>query len=154
MHARLLSVACATLLLPAALVAGASASAGGGAPRALPAITPAVAFAATMAAGNQSDWREDSDPRCGRGRAWGCRRDRGDDRWDDRRDDRYDRRADRWERERYERARWEQARWERARYRARYGYSDRRYERYDGYAVACLRAGGRVLGAVLVVCVP
>ncbi len=149
MNARILSVACAALLAPAALLAAPAASgtsAGSGA-------TFAVA---SVFAGGAASAFETSDPRCGRGRAWGCRRDR----WDDRYDDRYDRRADRWERERWERDRWEREerwdriRYERARYRARYGYYDRGYARYDGYAVACLRAGGRVLGATLVICVP
>ena len=149
MHTRMLSVTCAALFFPAALFA--AASPGSEARHALPSVAPALPLAANGVAVDRGDWRADADPRCGRGRAWGCRRDRGDDRYD-RRADRWER--DRWERERYERARWEQARWERARYRARYDDDDRRYERYDGYAVACLRAGGRVLGAVLVVCVP
>ena len=111
------------------------------------------------------DWRDRDDKHCGRGNAWGCRRNRDarDDRYDRRDRDRYDRERyerERYDRERYERARYErerieQARYERARYRARYGYRDRRYERYDGYPTACLRAGGRVMGgAVLVICVP
>lgn len=149
MHTRMLSVACAALLLPAALFA--AESPGSDTRLALPTTAPALSVAANAVAVDHGAWRAAADPRCGRGRAWGCRRDRGDDRYD-RRADRWER--ERWEREQYERAHWEQARWERARYRARYGYDDRRYERYDGYSVACLRAGGRVLGAVLVVCVP
>lgn len=146
MNARILSAACAALLLPAALFAAAPSTS-----RASAGTLPLAAFAAADAGYQSGDWRDDDDRRCGRGRSWGCRRDR--------RDSRYDRRADRWERDRweraqYERARWEQERFERSRYRARYGYNDRRYERYDGSAVACLRAGGRVFGAVLVVCVP
>jgi hypothetical protein len=121
---------------------------------------------------------------CGHGNAWGCRRNRGDERYDDRRDrdrhdrDRYD--NDRSDRDRYERARWERdrydrdqyareryareqyerERYERARYERereewRYRNRDRRYSRYDGRAVACVQAGGRILGsAVLVICVP
>jgi hypothetical protein len=108
---------------------------------------------------------------CGRGNAWGCRRKRGDDRYDDRRDRdryesaRYDRERyerERWERERYARERYEQERYERARWERerareewRWRHRDRRYERYDGYPVACIRAGGRIIGsAVLVICVP
>ncbi len=114
------------------------------------------------------------DPKCGRGKAWGCRRDRDDSRYDDRRDDdrrdrdrydheRYD--GDRYEQERYERARYERDRWERERYAReryerereleRYRHRDRRYERYDRYPKACVQAGGRVIGsAVLTICIP
>jgi hypothetical protein len=149
MRNRMLSAALVALLVPVAMHAASPTTNG-------PLGVNGVAV--TQDDDRRSEWRGD-DPRCGRGNAWGCRRGRDDDRYEDR----YDRRADRWERERwererarerYERARWERERYERARYRARYGYYDRRYERYDGYAVACLRAGGRVLGAVLVVCVP
>lgn len=151
MRSRILAAAaCISLLAPAAAFAAA------------PSSTLAVAAFGTSDQ-RGGDWRDRDDDRdCGRGKSWGCRG-RGNDRYDDRYDrndrfDRYDRERharQRYERARYERERYERARYERARYRARYGYRDRRYERYDGYAVACLRAGGRVLGgAVLVVCVP
>ena len=96
-------------------------------------------------------------------------RDRDDDRYNDRRErdryegGRYDRERyerERWERERYARQRYEQeryerARWEREREEGQWRHRDRRYSRYDGYPVACVRAGGRILGpAVLVICVP
>ena len=67
--------------------------------------------------------------------------------------DRYDR--ERYERERYERERYERGRYERKREEGRWRHRDRSYSRYDGYPVACIRAGGRIIGsAVLVICVP
>jgi hypothetical protein len=150
MQKRIVVLALAALLLPASVHA---ASARVDASELETSVSLRSAAPSSHAArGALTVWSTGSDPRCGRGRAWGCRR---DDRWDRR----YDRRIDRLERELWEREQWEReqfarARWERARYRARYGYHDHRFERYDGYAVACLRAGGRVFGATLVVCVP
>jgi hypothetical protein len=123
-----------------------------------------AAFATTTAVAAFSTRDHDDD--CGRGNAWGCRR--NDDRYDRRRDDDYDRdrRRDRYERERYERMRYEQARRERERYereryeRERYErerYERERYERdrYRVRPVACIRAGSRVVGGVVVtVCLP
>ena len=157
---RLLATAAFALLVPATMFAAPSANRTAATVSALPA---------------QSVGGDD----CGRGNAWGCRRNREDDRYDNRQDrDRYDRdryergrddrgrydrdryESDRWERERFERARYERERYERERYaREReeweYRHRDRRYSRYDGYPVACVRAGGRVLGgAVLTICTP
>ena len=168
---------------------------------ALALIAPAAVFAAkptlvnaSSAAPNVVALQRVSSDDCGRGNAWGCRRNRGDERYDkhqerDRHDrdrdeddhsdrDRYERARweherydrdqyarERYERERYERERYERARYDRDRYEgARYDREreeirdrnrDRRYSRYDGRPLACIQAGGRVLGpAVLVICVP
>jgi hypothetical protein len=130
--------------------------------------TAASDFPAGFATGVASSFQDRDGDDCGRGHAWGCRRKR-EERYDDRRDrDRYERESydrDHDDRERYERARYARERYERERYaRERYErereleyyrHRDRRYSRYDGYPIACIRAGGRVLGpAVLVICVP
>ncbi len=168
MRIRILAAAALALLAPATVVAA-----------------PSVRESATVAATRSTAFTPVSgDDDCGRGHAWGCKRNRDEDRYDDRRDrerherdrydgdrddrDRYDRARDdreryereRWEHERYERARYERERYDRERYaRERdeweYRNRDRRYARYDGYPAACIRAGGRVLGgAVLVICTP
>ena len=164
---------------------------------ALALLVPAVVFATPSAresvgAGSvrtAAFARVIGDDDCGRGHAWGCRRNRDDDRYDERRErDRHDRdrydgdredrdrsdrarydgdryERDRWERERWERARYERARYERERYEREqdarereewaYRHRDRRYSRYDRYPVACIQAGGRVIGAaVLTICIP
>ena len=164
MRVRLLAATALTLLGPAAMFAA-------------PTARESTVSAAAPSAFSQPA----SDDDCGRGNAWGCRRKRGDDRYDNRRDDRrdqgryerdrydrdpYDRDEDegeryesaRYGRERYERERYERERYERERYEreeSRWRHRDRRYSRYDGYPVACIRAGGRIIGsAVLVICVP
>ena len=120
---------------------------------------------------DHGDYDDRGEKHCGRGNAWGCRRNR-DDRYDD------DRRSDRWDHERYERARYERDRYERdgyereqyerARYeRARYErerYERERYERDRYYEreryspsrpIACVHYGNRVVGGVVVsVCLP
>lgn len=169
MRTRFFASAALALLAPTALFAASARTA-------IPYHSTA-AFSTVAGASESGAFDADADdPHCGRGRAWGCKRDRDDDRYDDRRDrgrdrhdgDRYD--GDRWERERYERARYDRDRYERDRYRQdryeqeryerereleRYRHRDRRYSRYDGYPVACVRAGGRVIGSVvLMICVP
>ena len=166
MRVRLLAATALTLLGPAAMFAA-------------PMARESAVSATTTSAFSQPATDDD----CGRGNAWGCRRKRGDDRYDDRRDgrrdqgryerdrydsDRYDRDDDeseryesarygreRYERERYERERYERERYDREREDSRWRHRDRRYSRYDGYPVACVRAGGRIIGsAVLMICVP
>jgi hypothetical protein len=157
MRTRMLAAAALALLAPATMFAA-------------PSARESVAVLATGTAAFAQVIGDD----CGRGHAWGCRRDREEGRYDNRQDrDRYDRgrydrsrddrgryERERWERERYARARYERERYERERYaRERqeweYRHRDRRYSRYDGYPGACIRAGGRVLGgAVLEICVP
>lgn len=167
MRNRLFATAALALLAPTAAFAASAA-------------TPtshgsAAAFTAPVSIAPSGDFTADrDDPKCGRGKAWGCRRDRDDSRYDDRWDDdrrdrdryeheRYDR--DRYEHERYERASYERERWERERYAReryererelkRYRHRDRRYERYDRHPTACIQAGGRVIGsAVLTICIP
>jgi hypothetical protein len=140
------------------------------APSALLAAPAATAVDATRALANSTahvwsaptelgdDWRDrDDEKHCGRGRAWGCRRNR-DDRDDDH--DRYDR--DRYDRDRYERARHERERYERERYARERYERDREDDRYrrrdrrnDGRAVVCIHTGTRVIGsAVIVICLP
>ena len=164
MRVRLLAATALTLLSPAAMFAA-----------------PTARESTVRAAATSAFSQPATDDDCGRGNAWGCRRKRGDDRYDNRRDDRrdqgryerdrydrdpYDRDEDegeryesaRYGRERYERERYERERYERERYEreeSRWRHRDRRYSRYDGYPVACIRAGGRIIGsAVLVICVP
>ena len=164
MRIRVLAATALTLLGPAAMFA-----------------SPTARESAVSAAATSAFSQPATDDDCGRGNAWGCRRKRGDDRYDNRRDDRrdqgryerdrydrdpYDRDEDegeryesaRYGRERYERERYERERYERERYEreeSRWRHRDRRYSRYDGYPVACIRAGGRIIGsAVLVICVP
>ncbi|MBC7842124.1 MAG: hypothetical protein H7099_07420 [Gemmatimonadaceae bacterium] len=161
MRNRVFAAAVLALLAPTAVFAASAATTD--ARNSVAAITTVAGTTALHAYAADRD-----DPRCGRGNSWGCRRDR-DDRYDDRRDrdrynnDRFDR--DRYERHRYERARWERERYareryarqryERARQLERYRYRDRRYSRYDRQPVACIRAGGRVIGsAVLTICIP
>lgn len=149
MRARILAAVCFTLLAPAALLAASPTVHND-----MSAARGALSAASTVTAHDDhgDDWRHrDDDRHCGRGNAWGCRRNRGDDRYDDRRDRRYDRaRArDRYERDRYERDRYERDRYERDR------YERDRYEQYYSRPVACLRAGSRVIGGVVVtVCLP
>ena len=167
MGLRILTVAALALLAPAAMFA------------AKPTLVDA-SFAAPNVVALQGVSGDD----CGRGNAWGCRRNRGDERYDDRHErdrhdrdryendrsdrDRYERArwererydrdqyaSERYERERYERERYERAQYDREREDIRYRNRDRRYSRYDGRPVACIQAGGRVLGpAVLVICIP
>jgi hypothetical protein len=112
------------------------------------------------------NYDERGDRECGHGNAWGCRRN-NDERYDN------DRRRDRWERDRYERDRYERDRYARERYeRERYAreryererYERERYERdryeqrdryYPSRPIACVRAGNRIVGGVVVtVCLP
>jgi hypothetical protein len=189
MRTRLFATACLSLIAPAALFAVAPSPLGSSEMHQLPVPSRVGASnggfsQAPMMAGDRD--RRDDD--CGRGNAWGCRRNR--DEASDRRDERYDRRDDRrdeYRREEYRRdeyrrddyrrdeyrrdayRRQEQARDEyrreayrrheyEERYARRYSRPDygyyRSYSAYDAYPTACIRAGGRILGAVLTVCVP
>ncbi len=105
--------------------------------------------------GDHDDYDDRGGKKCGRGNAWGCRR-KNDERYV------FDRRGDRWEREQYERARYARERYERQ--RAREYYDRERYERdryddrdryYPSRPIACVRAGNRIVGGVVVtVCLP
>lgn len=156
MRTRTFLAAALTLLAPTVALAAA--------PMATAAIASSgVAYTAATTAGtlafanggdDDDDWRDRDRRKCGRGNAWGCRR---DDRYD--RYDRYDRDDDYRRRRVSERIVYERYEYRRPRgdyrYDDRYRRRDRRYFQYDNRPTACLRAGGRAIDwAVVVVCLP
>ncbi len=183
MRSRMLAAAVLAMLAPAALFAGSlNAAPAPSASKVLVTVKTAYSTAGQKVDQDygrhdreQGDYDDRGDKGCGRGNAWGCRR---------KNDERYDsgRRDDHWEHERYERARYEREQYERERYeheryareryerqRARERYEREQYEREryerdrydqrDGYyqsrPVACVRAGNRIVGGVVVtVCLP